>query len=70
MSYRIPKDIDKVGEFIPVDFSKAEPIYNKSTDPEEIDFTFESGDGLYICNDGSLYLVKEDYIYVYYRNTI
>lgn len=57
MPFKISDDIGKVGEYYPVDFSKEENIYDEDCLLER--------EGLYVMKDGSLFLVKGEYAYVY-----
>lgn len=60
MSFKISKDIGKVGEFYPIDNEKKEDIFNEDIELEK--------DGFYVFDD-SLILVKDNNVYVY-RNKI
>lgn len=57
MAFKISKNTGKVGEFIPVDFSKAEPIFDEDMEIEK--------EGLYQFDNGDLVLLKGDSMYVY-----
>lgn len=51
MSFKIDKDIGKIGEFVHVDFDKREPLF------EHIEKDLE--DGLYIFEDGDIFMVND-----------
>ena len=59
MSFKINKNTGKVGEFIPVDFSKTEPIFDEDISIER--------PGLYKFVNGDLVLTDGNEVYVYQK---
>lgn len=57
MSFKIRKDVGKIGEFIHVDFSNPEPLYGEDVSIDK--------PGIYKFTDGELILTDGNNVYVY-----
>ena len=59
--FKIDKDIDKIGEFYPIDFSKAKPIFSTvDQDLEDGIFFYPEKEMLVLVKGDNVYNFKEE----------